>query len=75
MWGFENKGLSEYVRLNRAMQAEMQRLDTAVVPFFRDPHIVDVTADYAKTYKKKLEIPASMLYSGNPFAYSLSLWQ
>ena len=52
--------------LNRAMQAEMQRLDTAVVPFFRDPHIVDVTADYAKTYKKKLEIPASMLYSGKP---------
>lgn len=50
--------------LNRAMQAEMQRLDTAVVPFFRDPHIVDVTADYAKTYKKKLEIPASTLYSG-----------
>lgn len=52
--------------LNRAMQAEMQRLDTAVVPFFRDPHIVDVTADYAKTYKKKLEIPASMLYAGKP---------
>ena len=48
------------------MQAEMQRLDTTVVPFFRDPHIVDVTADYAKTYKKKLEIPASMLYSGKP---------
>ena len=52
--------------LNRIMQAEMQRLDTTVVPFFRDPHIVDVTADYAKTYKKKLEIPASMLYSGKP---------
>ena len=48
------------------MQAEMQRLDTAVVPFLRDPHIVDVTADYAKTYKKKLEIPASILYSGKP---------
>ena len=48
------------------MQAEMQRLDTTVVPFFRDPHIVDVTADYAKTYKKELEIPASMLYSGKP---------
>ncbi len=52
--------------LNRIMQAEMQRLDTAVVPFLRDPHIVDVTADYAKTYKKKLEIPASILYSGKP---------
>ncbi|ANU59553.1 discoidin domain-containing protein [Bacteroides caecimuris] len=52
--------------LNRVMQAEMQRLDTAVVPFFRDPHIVDVTADYAKTYKKRLEIPTSMLYSGKP---------
>ncbi len=52
--------------LNRTMQEEMLQLDTTVVPFFQDPHIIDVTADYAKTYKKKLEIPASMLYSGKP---------
>lgn len=52
--------------LNRTMQEEMLQLDTTVVPFFQDPHIIDVTADYAKTYKKKLEIPASMLYAGKP---------
>lgn len=52
--------------LNRDMQEEMLRLDTAVVPFFRDPHVIDVTADYARTYKKELEIPESMLYQGTP---------
>lgn len=52
--------------LNRDMQEEMLRLDTAIVPFFRDPHVIDVTADYARTYKKELEMPVSMLYRGTP---------
>ena len=52
--------------LNREMQKEMQRLDTVLVPFFEDPHIIDVTSLYTKNIKKELEIPNSILYKGKP---------
>lgn len=52
--------------LNRVMEDEMQKLDSIVVPLFKDPHIVDVTFPYTKNFKKKLEIPASSLYKGKP---------
>ena len=29
---------------------EMQKLDTAIVPLFKDPHIVDITFPYTKDF-------------------------
>lgn len=52
--------------LNRAMQKEMLKLDTAIVPLFEDPHIVDITFSYTKDFKKELQIPKSALYKGKP---------
>ena len=44
----------------------MQKLDTAIVPLFKDPHIVDITFPYTKDFKKELHIPKYALYKGNP---------
>ena len=52
--------------LNRAMQEEMLKLDTAIVPLFKDPHIVDITFPYTKDFKKELHIPKDALYKGKP---------
>lgn len=52
--------------LNRAMQEEMLRLDTATVPLFKNPHIVDITFPYTKNFKKELRIPEEALYKGKP---------
>lgn len=52
--------------INHIMQHEMLRLDTAVVPLFDQPHFVDVTASYAKDFKKELEIPRNAIYKGSP---------
>ena len=43
--------------LNCDMKEEMQKLDSVVVPFFKSPHVIDVTDLYAKSYKKELKIP------------------
>lgn len=50
--------------LNHSMQKEMQKLDTTIVPLFKDPHIVDVTFFYTQDFKKELKIPESALYKG-----------
>lgn len=52
--------------LNRSMQEEMLKLDTAIVPLFKDPHIVDITFPYTKDFKKELQIPETALYKGKP---------
>ena len=52
--------------LNRSMQEEMLKLDTAIVPLFKDPHIVDITFPYTKDFKKELHIPKDALYKGKP---------
>ncbi len=52
--------------LNRSMQEEMQKLDTTVVPFFKEPHLVDVTFSYTKDFKKELKIPEYVFYKGRP---------
>lgn len=52
--------------LNRSMQEEIFKLDTAVVSFFKDPHIVDITFPYTKDFKKELKIPEMAIYKGKP---------
>lgn len=54
--------------LNRVMEKEMNKLDTVIVPLFKDPHIVDVTFPYTKDFKKKLKIPTAALYKGKPLS-------
>ena len=44
----------------------MQKLDTAIVPLFKDPHIIDITFPYTKDFKKELQIPKDALYKGKP---------
>ena len=44
------------------MQEEMLKLDTVIVPLFKDPHIVDITFPYTKDFKKELHIPKRTLY-------------
>lgn len=52
--------------LNCDMKEEMQKLDSVVVPFFKSPHVIDVTDLYAKSYKKELKIPSKLIYKGKP---------
>lgn len=52
--------------LNRSMQEEMMKLDTTVVSLYKDPHMMDVTFPYTTDFKKKMQIPESILYNGNP---------
>ena len=52
--------------LNRRMQADMQRLDTTVVPLFRHPRFKDVTFSYARNLIKELRVPRNALYGGRP---------
>ena len=57
--------------LNRVMQAEMQRLDTAVVPFFRDPHIVDVTPIMQRHTRRGWRFPHLCFIRESPVRVSL----
>ena len=50
--------------LNKAQQNDMLQLDTALVPFFCNPHFIDVTFSYTKDFKKELKIPESAFYKG-----------
>ncbi|MDD3038299.1 transglutaminase domain-containing protein [Bacteroides sp.] len=52
--------------LNHSMQEELQKLDTVIVPLFKNPHLADVTSFYTKDFKKELKIPESAIYKGKP---------
>lgn len=52
--------------LNRQMEKSMTELEKEIHPFFKHPHFIDVTYQYAPNYKQYFFIPDSLLYPNHP---------